>query len=352
MGETTNKQSISSAIDEWLSNLRDKDEFRKKSDSASEKVVEHPHPHNAALTYQKAIQKFLEMIQQKYGVSKDDSVDRLSMDYFIEFPVWIGSYVWKVIDNEEQRLQTSTRRLYGNGVENFRRWLSRKKLIHASAEDLDQLRNVRKEYLKAPTRLPHVSKKGAVQACLNQVSEMPWDDKIKKRNTAILFFMVNSGLRVHEICMLKLEDLQLSDRQGIIIGKGNKQSDFKFTAQDVKRLRDYWQERGWGLDPGDPVFAAHDKSTGKKREKHRHLTTATVYQMIQDVAVAAGVKVWPHAFRHEFVIRSYKKSKDIILTQGLARHANIQTTKDYIDLADDEKDQRYREMFDDEEDGE
>ena len=51
-----------------------------------------------------------------------------------------------------------------------------------------------------------------------------------------------------------------------------------------------------------------------------------------------------HDFRHYFVTRTYRLSKDLKLAQELARHESMQTTSRYAHLGS-EADERYKEIF-------
>jgi len=96
-----------------------------------------------------------------------------------------------------------------------------------------------------------------------------------------------------------------------------------------------------------PLFARHDKGTGKKI---RPITPTTGRNIVAErVAQALGNEaeghITPHSFRHYFVSLILRASGNLKLAQALARHENIQITQRYAHINDDELDKGYYEIF-------
>jgi integrase len=96
-----------------------------------------------------------------------------------------------------------------------------------------------------------------------------------------------------------------------------------------------------------PLFARHDKGAGKKIKPittttGRNIVTDRVRQILGDELVG---KITPHSFRHYFVTTVLRGTGNLVMAQKLARHENIETTKRYTHLADDELDKAYFEVF-------
>jgi integrase/recombinase XerC len=96
-----------------------------------------------------------------------------------------------------------------------------------------------------------------------------------------------------------------------------------------------------------PLFARHDKGTGKKIKPitpttGRNIVTDRVKQALGNNAEG---HITPHSFRHYFVSTILRASGNLKLAQALARHENIQITQRYAHISDDELDKGYYEVF-------
>jgi integrase len=96
-----------------------------------------------------------------------------------------------------------------------------------------------------------------------------------------------------------------------------------------------------------PLFARHDKGSGKKIKA---MTTTTGRNIVaQRVAEVLGAEakgsITPHSFRHYFVTRVLLASGNLKLAQELARHRSIAVTQRYAHLSNDELDKGYWEVF-------
>ena len=121
----------------------------------------------------------------------------------------------------------------------------------------------------------------------------------------------------------------------------------------MRAIKDYLSLRA-GLDGGSgkqltalPLFARHDKGTGKKIKPitpttGRNIVAERVKQALGDKAEG---HITPHSFRHYFVSTILRASGNLKLAQALARHENIQITQRYAHINDDELDKGYYEIF-------
>jgi integrase len=173
------------------------------------------------------------------------------------------------------------------------------------------------------------------------------------RDRAFLLALADTGLRVHEACNLRRGDIDWNEGRAIIIGKGNKQAVVRFTSRSMRALKDYLALRA-ELDGGSgkqltalPLFARHDKGTGKKVKPITPTTGRNIVaeRVEQALGNEAEGHITPHSFRHYFVSTILRASGNLKLAQALARHENIQITQRYTHLDDDELDKGYYEVF-------
>ena len=144
------------------------------------------------------------------------------------------------------------------------------------------------------------------------------------------------------------------EQKAVIIGKGDRQAVIRISIRSMQALKDYLSARR-ELDGSSgrtlaslPIFARHDKGSGKKVKPittttGRNIISERVRQALGDEAVG---RITPHSFRHYFVTVVLRGSGgNLKLAQTLARHRNIAVTQRYAHLSDDEVDQSYDEIF-------
>jgi integrase/recombinase XerD len=143
---------------------------------------------------------------------------------------------------------------------------------------------------------------------------------LRMRAIAVLAF--GSGLRISEICQLRIEDID-STRMQIHIehSKGEKQRRTLLSKMGLKLLRAYWQSykvKGPLLFPG--------------RAQGRTLTRAAFNKALKTAIVQAKVNkhVTPHSLRHAFATYLLEAGTDLRTVQTLLGHASISSTVWYL----------------------
>ncbi|MBR2724556.1 MAG: tyrosine-type recombinase/integrase, partial [Ruminococcus sp.] len=118
-----------------------------------------------------------------------------------------------------------------------------------------------------------------------------------QRNRAIIETMYSCGLRVSELCALRLSDLYLDDEFIRVIGKGGKQRLVPVSSRAIAELQAYMCERASvNIRPGYEDFLFLSYRRGKP------LSRITVFHIVKELVAVAGVNknVSPHTFRHSF----------------------------------------------------
>ena len=142
-----------------------------------------------------------------------------------------------------------------------------------------------------------------------------------KRDIAIFELMINTGLREAEVCNLKLDDIVMSERKGVVIvrsGKGEKYREVPLNANVRRALQTYLEVRP---NRGNYLFVSN---------KSERLSESQLYRIIRKYADMAGIKAHPHMLRHTFATKLLREGKiDLPTLQNLLGHANINTTAIY-----------------------
>jgi integrase/recombinase XerC len=112
------------------------------------------------------------------------------------------------------------------------------------------------------------------------------------RDYSIVLLLLNTGLRISELCALTLSDLELSDRKGKVIvrqGKGSKRREIPLNQTARQAIRDW-------LDVRPPTAEA--LFVGRRGEA---LTPSGVHRRLANLARRAGIEhLSPHTLRHTF----------------------------------------------------
>jgi site-specific recombinase XerD len=142
-----------------------------------------------------------------------------------------------------------------------------------------------------------------------------------KRDIAIFELMINTGLREAEVCNLKLDDVVMSERKGIVIvrsGKGEKYREVPLNANVRRAIQAYLEVRP---NRGNYLFVSN---------KSDRLSESQLYRIIRKYADMAGIKAHPHMLRHTFATKLLREGKiDLPTLQNLLGHVNINTTAVY-----------------------
>jgi integrase len=173
------------------------------------------------------------------------------------------------------------------------------------------------------------------------------------RDRALILTLADTGLRVEEICKLRCGDIDWETNRAVLKGRGNKQAVVRFSTRAILALRDYLSLREpIDLQSGQllsslPVFARHDKGSGKKIKPitpttTRNIVAERVHQILGADAVGS---ITPHTFVHYFVTTILRATGNLKLAQVLARHSNIQVTQKYAHINEQELDKGYYEIF-------
>ncbi len=157
-------------------------------------------------------------------------------------------------------------------------------------------------------------------------------DSIKdERDSAIIELMYSTGARISELAEIKMEDIDLENRQIKVTGKGNKQRMvfINNSASDaleryISLRKDYlYSDRGYKKCR----YLFLNKKGGK-------LSTRSISSIVKKYAVglSAGKKITPHSIRHSFASHMLQQGANIREIQELLGHENISTTQIYTHL--------------------
>jgi site-specific recombinase XerD len=144
------------------------------------------------------------------------------------------------------------------------------------------------------------------------------------RNTAIIQTMLQTGIRVSELCHLRLSDVDLEGKRlWVRQGKGRKDREIPLETNAVEALTIYLAVRPEAET--DKVFLS---------KSNRPLDERSVRYLVKSLAKKAGIKrpVSPHTLRHTFSAHKANKGWSVIQLQYMLGHENLETTYRYLHL--------------------
>jgi site-specific recombinase XerD len=158
----------------------------------------------------------------------------------------------------------------------------------------------------------------------------------------VITMMLDTGLRCSEICNLDLDDVDLEDLSALVIGgKGEKDRTVLFTNATLDAL-DAWR----------PIRNARLKNCTREKDQRslffssrsRRLNPRSVQKLLDRIADASDIprtRLSPHVLRHSFATGLLERGADLVTIQRLLGHANISTTRVYLEIGD----QTLREIY-------
>jgi integrase/recombinase XerD len=145
-----------------------------------------------------------------------------------------------------------------------------------------------------------------------------------ERDRAILFTLVDTGCRAFELTSLNINDVNLSTGSvNILHGKGNKFRVVFLGEKGRKAVKEYLKTRS-SYDENDPLFL---------NDEHERLGLAGLRMLTRRLYDRSNLKNYGlHAFRRCFALTMYRKTRDIFLVSRLLGHSNVEVTKRYLNL--------------------
>ncbi len=152
--------------------------------------------------------------------------------------------------------------------------------------------------------------------------------RLGRRDRAILELFYAAGLRLSELCHLRLEMMDLDEGFARITGKGNKTRVARVGGKAREALADY-------LSNERPELVTRRTSSHVFLSiRGGPLSPDRVRQIVKERAKLAGIEqnMHPHLLRHSFATHLLEGGADLRVIQELLGHADISTTQIYTNV--------------------
>ena len=184
------------------------------------------------------------------------------------------------------------------------------------------------ELLESPQIGFHLPEVLTLEEIDNLIESIDLSTKEGQRNRTILETLYSCGLRVSELCNLKISDLYLEEGFIKVEGKGSKQRLIPISPRATRELHLYFMDRNQmsiKKDYEDYVFIS---------KRGTNISRIMVFHIIKTLAEAIGLKkkISPHTFRHSFATHLLEGGANLRAIQCMLGHESIGTTEIYTHI--------------------
>ena len=155
--------------------------------------------------------------------------------------------------------------------------------------------------------------------------------ELNRKHRALFMTTYAAGLRVSEVCRLRIPDL-LSERHQIHVvqGKGKKDRYTLLSPRLLVELQSYWR-----------LYRPQDWLFPSRVYPERHLTEDAVQRAFTEAVERAGLpdRGGIHSLRHSFATHLLEAGVDLLTLQRLLGHSRLSTTTTYLHVRQERLDQ-------------
>ncbi|MBU6450913.1 MAG: tyrosine recombinase XerC [Cyanobacteria bacterium REEB67] len=152
------------------------------------------------------------------------------------------------------------------------------------------------------------------------------------RDRALMEVLYATGMRVSELCGLRVQDYNQEAMEMRVLGKGGKERIVLLNQSAhgwlSKYLAEYWTKLAEGRTPQaeHPLFVSRQAT---------RLSSRSVHRIVMKHAIKAGINktITPHTLRHTFATHLLEGGADLRVVQDLLGHTTINTTQIYTHVS-------------------
>ena len=152
----------------------------------------------------------------------------------------------------------------------------------------------------------------------------PTEPSVPARDEALLETIYSSGLRISELCGLRVEDINWREQTVRVRGKGRKERMVPIGLPALEAIGKYWESLPHQPGATNPVFLRSEKITEPMRPRVLQLR-------LKKYLAIAGLDphLTPHKLRHSYATHLLNAGVDLRSVQELLGHAHLITTQVY-----------------------
>lgn len=184
-------------------------------------------------------------------------------------------------------------------------------------------------HFREPVKLPKTIPLRTVETFLSTIyrqrkkASTPFQERNALRDAAVAELLFATGMRISELCSLKMSDVNLYDGTILIYGKGRKERRIQICNEAVINILKEYRDR---LNPKEQFCDNFFINQSGKA-----LSDQSVRRMINKYTALASIEqhITPHMFRHTFATSLLEADVDIRYIQEMLGHSSINITEIY-----------------------
>src|SRR5258706_6324805 len=266
-------------------------------------------------------------LQEKRGITQVSEVDAPDISaWFANMRTSPGS---RGKPRSERTIQT-----YARSARAFFHWLVHREIIGRNPFDRVVFPKVGKPLIQT---IEAEEFERLLLACTPTNESGPIADRAAARNRAILWVLYDTGIRISELCGLRLMDFDRKRSILTVKGKGSKERRIALGNNCLRNLLYYLDKHRpdeeelaeWGSAGEDHLFLSETRLPLTKNG------VTLLFKRIRQRAGITGKRVSPHILRHSFAIRYLVLGNDPFSLQELLGHEDMSTVKNYMHMNDE-----------------
>lgn len=256
----------------------------------------------------------------------------LATDRFVERPDGARVSVAPITPKTTHRIISSVRRWFDYLID-----------VEKLPIQPNPARRIRKP--KLPKRQPPALTPEQVASLIATAHERSRSSE-RVRNWALMTFLYFTGLRVSELCNMRLRDIEYEGGWPVrlrVIGKGNKERTVVLShapaigAGEAARALSVWLQHRAAIVSGLRGPASdHVWLVPVGARSGRPISAAGIRGIFRSLSRAVGLPVHPHILRHSFATHAVRRGARLDAVQRMLGHASLATTGMYLHASDED----------------
>jgi site-specific recombinase XerD len=226
-------------------------------------------------------------------------------------------------------IQTVNRKIYA--LKMFYRYLQRIEVLDRNP--LDFIKNIRRPKL-LPKYLTEDQQKALLKVSVDGYKDHPnkWGSWLKDRDRLLILVLLDTGLRINEVCSMKKTDINLKEGILRIIGKGGKEREIILSDRCIEAIK--------GIPPNGSEEILFFNQWKK------HLNSRHAFRIVKEIGRKAGIaSLHPHLLRHTYASNLRRKGADLLLIKEALGHSSVTSTEIYAHIGGQEYKERLRALI-------
>ena len=240
---------------------------------------------------------------------KIQDIDTSALQFFIQSLSKIG-------------LEGKTMQRKISAIKSFFKFLTEKKIISYNIADLVQIP-------KSSKKLPYLLSRDEIE----NLMLLP-DLKSKEgiRDKSILEILYSTGLRISELKMIEIQNIDISKKLIKVKGKGDKERYVILGKESLNSLVNY-------LNIKDSINIAYKDNIFLYpyiyNKKNKHISEKTLFNIVKKYLqmISNNEKLSPHSLRHSFATHLLENGADLLAVKDMLGHEDLSSTQIYTHVS-------------------